>query len=91
MAIFSLDASLVMYTNRTINPPRKIRNSTKENHLILMCKKIVVLIARVCARIRMTSITGWLAKKYNVDVVIIIMAVIVISKFSLNGNFNFGS
>ena len=63
MLMFSLDARLVIYTNKTINPPKKIKKSTKENHLILMCKKITTLIVRAWARIRITKITGWLEIK----------------------------
>lgn len=29
---FSFEASLTMYTNKTINPPRKIKNKIYENH-----------------------------------------------------------
>lgn len=61
--MFSLDARLVIYTNKTIKPPKKIKKSTKENHLILMCKKIATLIDRAWARIRITNITGCLETK----------------------------
>jgi hypothetical protein len=56
--MFSLDARLVMYTNRTINPPKKIKNSTKESHLNFVCKKILTLMVRACVRIRIINITG---------------------------------
>jgi len=52
-----------MYTNKTIRPPKKIKKSTKENHLILMCKKIPTLMVRACMRIRIISVTGCLEKK----------------------------
>jgi hypothetical protein len=44
--MLSLDARLVIYTNRTINPPKKIKKSTKESHLNFVYKKMVTLMVR---------------------------------------------
>lgn len=56
---FSFDASLTMYTNKTINPPRKIKNKIKENHLVLKIIHMSKQVVNVCIKIKIKMEIGW--------------------------------
>jgi len=87
---FSLEANLVIYMNRTMSPPKKIKNKIYENHLDLTCIHIIRHNIIVWARINARVATGW-----EVSVIKILIraeTITSISGSSLRGqNFNFGS
>lgn len=59
MRNISLDASLEIYTNKTINPPRKIKNKIYENQFSLVTTQISMHRITVWVKMTAISLTGW--------------------------------
>jgi len=54
----SLAANLTIYTNKTINPPTKIKNIINENHLVLILAHTRMHTTKVWHKIKIISIAG---------------------------------
>lgn len=55
----SLEAKLTIYTKRIINPPKKIKNKIKENHLLLVKIQRIEQIFNVWEMIIVSIKIGW--------------------------------
>lgn len=73
----SFDASLTIYTNKTIIPPIKIKNKIKDIHVLeILIHKNTVIIA-LWIMITISSITGWVAVTNITESLIIIKFIII--------------
>lgn len=80
---FSLEANLVMYTNKTIRPPKKIINRINENHLDLINDQVKMHTIKVCNKIKRRIITGWDAVSIVLLINKMIKEINLISDYSL--------
>jgi len=68
MLNFSLEARLVIYLNKTINPPIKIKNKRIANQFIPVIKASITQISSVCVAIEIIADTGCLARVNKLEI-----------------------